>query len=80
MTFPLCHPPNPLTVTFAQWAGYLSEQLAQYNVPSPVNEDLWKTWAQALCSTPEIVERGLPSPQGFDDWRLWACQALNALE
>lgn len=80
MTFPQINPPNPLSVSFRTWSGYLSEQLAQYNVPSPVNEDLWKTWALALYSTPEIFERGLPNPQMFVDWRSWACQALHALE
>jgi hypothetical protein len=80
MTFPAISPPNPRVTSYRQWAGYLSEQLAQYNVPSPGNEDLWKSWAQALYSTPEIAERGLPSPQMFADWRSWACQALNALE
>lgn len=80
MTFSTINPPNPMATTFWDWSGYLSEQLAQYNVPSPVNEGLWRTWATALCSTPEIAERGLPSPQGFADWRSWACQALQALE
>lgn len=77
---PPVSPPNPLSVTFYRWTAFLCEALASYNVPSPVDEGSWQTWATTFCSIPEVQACGLPNPQIYDDWRKWAMMSIPLLE
>lgn len=63
--------PDPRGFEFVQWAQLLTEQLAGYNIPAPV-EDAWSDWALQLISTPGLSSQGLPDPRGFTDWSVWA--------
>lgn len=80
MSLPILVLGHPLGTTFYDWSAILGEQMAQYNVPNPVEEGLWQTWATAFCSIPDVQERGLPDPQLFTDWRGWAMASIPLLE
>ncbi len=71
--------PDPRGLSFTRWASLLTEGLAAYNVPSPV-EDEWFGWACALFSSPDLAQQGLPDPRGFADWQSWAERVFQALQ
>lgn len=71
--------PEPSGLTFSQWGTVVAEQLAQYGVAAPYNDDSWKTWACALFYVPELVALNIPTPEGFDNWETWAVQFLGAV-
>lgn len=70
---------SPLGSTYDDWASDLCDQLSSYNVPNPGPEDLWRDWAVAVISLPDIAELGAPDPRGFEDWREWASFLLAVL-
>ena len=63
---------------FITWASALTEQLAAYNVPAPVEEQ-WVDWASTLLSSPQLSGQGLADPRGFGDWQAWAAQLVQDL-
>lgn len=70
--------PNPYGgLSFMRWAQLLSQQWAQYNVPSPVSEGLWHEWAEHVRANPAVVSLGVVDPRGFSDWRAWAAKILQ---
>jgi len=71
--------PEPAGLTFQQWGAVVAEQLAQYGVLPPYNNDSWKTWVCALFYVPELVAMSIPSAEGFDDWTPWAEQFIGAV-
>lgn len=64
--------------SFVAWAVVLTESLARYNVPTPV-EGVWVDWGCQLISTPGLSNRGLPDPRTFDNWSVWAAQLVQDL-
>ena len=65
---------------FMRWAALLTESLAAYNVPSPVDEESWASWAVSLLNSPILVGLGLPDPRGFAEWKDWAEITTQTLE
>lgn len=70
---------DPRGFEFQEWARLLTEQLAVYNVPAPV-EDAWVDWAWQLYASPQLVYQGLVDPRGYTDWREWASQLVQNLQ
>lgn len=70
---------DPYTTPFERWAADLTEQLASYNPPSPVDEGSWIVWAEQLCALPALDELGMPDPRGFSSWRDWAAALSQVL-
>jgi hypothetical protein len=70
---------QPYTTPFLRWASDLTEQLASYNPPSPVDEDSWRPWAEAIAGLPEISELGAQNPALFGSWQDWAASLQQAL-
>jgi len=66
--------PSSAGLSFPQWAAAVITELAsEYNLPNPVEEGLWQTWATELFHVPGLAERGLPGPASFgEDWRSWS--------
>jgi len=71
--------PEPQGSEFVQWGAIVAEQLAQYGVATPYNEDSWKTWVCALFYVPELVAMNIPSAEGFERWQDWAEQFIGAV-
>ena len=71
--------PEPFGLKFSEWGALVAEQLAQYGVSAPINDDSWKTWVCALFYVPELVSMNIPSGDGFDDWSDWAQQFIGAV-
>lgn len=71
--------PEPSGLTFSQWGAVVAEQLSQYGVSAPYNDDSWKTWVCALFYVPELVAMNIPSAEGFDTWEPWAEQFIGSV-
>lgn len=71
--------PDPGGLKFMEWGAIVAEQLAQYGVSAPLDEDGWKTWVCALFYVQELVSKNIPSADGFDDWRDWAEQFIGSV-
>ncbi len=71
--------PEPGNLSFMQWGAIAAEQLAQYGVATPYNEESWKTWVCALFYVPELVSMNIPSADQFEDWKNWANQFIGAV-
>ena len=71
--------PEPFGLKFSEWGALVAEQLAQYGVSAPINDDSWKTWVCALFYVPELVSMNIPGGDGFDDWSQWAQQFIGAV-
>lgn len=71
--------PEPFGLKFSEWGALAAEQLAQYGVSAPINDDSWKTWVCALFYVPELVSMNIPSGDGFEDWSQWAQQFIGAV-
>lgn len=75
----LSYLPEPEGLKFTDWGAIVAEQLAQYGVSAPLDEEGWKTWVSALFYTQDLVSKNIPSADGFDDWRSWAQQFIGAV-
>jgi hypothetical protein len=73
------HLPEPQGLEFTQWGSVVAEQLAQYGVAMPYNNDSWKTWVCALFYVPELVSMNIPSADQFDNWQDWADQFIGSV-
>jgi len=71
--------PEPKGLDFVLWGSIVAEQLAQYGVGVPYNEDSWKTWVCALFYVPELVAMNIPSADNFDSWEPWADQFIGSV-
>lgn len=71
---------DPRNMDFMRWASLLTEELSTYNVPSPVDEESWASWAVSLFNSPNLVSLGLPDPRGFANWQDWAEITTQTLE
>jgi hypothetical protein len=71
--------PEPFGLKFTEWGAIVAEQLAQYGISAPSNDDSWKTWVCALFYVPELASMNIPGGDGFDDWSLWAQQFIGAV-
>lgn len=69
--------PLPEHTPFLRWARILLEELAGYNVPNPVSEDLWLQWAIQVFAVPELVDQGVADPRAFGRWQDWALTFLQ---
>lgn len=71
--------PLPEGLKFSEWGALVAEQLAQYGVSAPYNEDSWKTWVCALFYVPELAAMNIPGADGFENWSDWAQQFIGAV-
>lgn len=71
--------PNPEGLKFTDWGALVAEQLAEFGISSPYNEDSWKTWVCALFYVPELVEMNIPTADGFETWQEWANQFIGSV-
>ena len=80
MALDLATLPSPYTADFKRWSALVVEQLAEYNVPTPVGdgESGWNSWAAQLGADPNVLATGVPSPYGFSEWRSWAARWLQS--
>lgn len=62
-----------------EWGALVAEELAQFGVAAPSNNDDWKSWVCALFYVPELVSMNIPSADGFKDWTEWAQQFIGAV-
>jgi hypothetical protein len=69
--------PDPYHTTFMRCALILLEDLTAYNVPRPVGEGQWFSWAVQLFAIPELLELGLTDPRGFSNWQDWMASLLQ---
>lgn len=79
MALPAVFPLNPYVVPWWRWAGDLTEQLASYNVPTPVPEQFWQQWADQVCGIPDITALGAPRASSFASWQSWAAALMQVL-
>lgn len=71
--------PQPRGLTFLRWARLVTEQLQPYNVPAPIDEAGWKSWAAQLANVPDLVAAEFPNPYGFTNWERWAERWLQTV-
>lgn len=71
--------PEPYGLKFTDWGALVAEQLAEYGIAAPINEDSWKTWVSALFEVPQLVSMNIPQADGFDDWAGWANQFIGSV-
>lgn len=71
--------PEAYGLKFGEWGGIVAEQLAQYGISAPMNDETWKTWVSALHEVPELVAMNIPRADGFEDWSEWAERFIGAV-
>lgn len=71
--------PEPEGLKFTEWGALVAEQLAQYGVAAPLDDDGWRTWVCALFYVQELESKNIPGADGFDDWRGWAQQFIGSV-
>jgi len=71
--------PSPEGLKFSEWGAVVAEQLAQYGISAPYNEDSWKTWVCALFYVPDLAAMNIPSADGFESWSDWAERFIGAV-
>jgi hypothetical protein len=71
--------PDPTGMTFTQWGAIVAEQLAEFGVSAPMDEEGWKTWVCALFYVPELVAANMPTPDGLDGWQEWAQRFIGSV-
>jgi hypothetical protein len=64
--------PIPYGLHFLQWGALVAEQLAQFAILAPDDEDKWREWGSNVVSLNDFAYA--PSPNEFLDWREWACR------
>jgi len=71
--------PQPDQLQFTQWASVAVEQLSDYGLPQPPNDDaMWQTWATNFCNG-SMPGTQAPDPQGFSSWADWAHALIGTL-
>lgn len=71
--------PEPGGLKFSAWGAIVAEQLAQYGISAPYNDDSWRTWVSALHEVPDLVAMNIPRTDGFDEWSEWAKQFIGSV-
>ena len=71
--------PEPYGLKFTDWGAIVAEQLADYGIAAPINEESWKTWVSALFEVPQLVSMSIPRTDGFENWSDWAEQFIGAV-
>lgn len=79
MSAPAYNIPQPEGLTFPEWGARVAEQLAQYGVLAPLEDEDWKGWVCALFYVQPLNTANIPEPGTFTTWQDWTHRFIDCL-
>lgn len=79
MALPAVELLDPRWCSFYEWSARVYDELAEYNVPLPVQEPMWPLWAREFCQIPDVAELSPNEPRFYATWKAWAINLQQVL-
>jgi len=76
--------PIPINISFTKWGKLLMASFPSEDIPVPVSENNWRTWASILINLKSFENAPVPLKVQYPtdkSWRKWAelfIQSLNS--